>query len=185
MKLDDMRNYMQGLLESLAHVHQNGIIHRDIKPSNFLYDFKHKRGLLVDFGLAQRESEFTSDSTAANAAKVPFSSPRKRKRSSRVGTAVGLDCKANEGDVSNENTSHPSTSTQSRPHFLNKEKLKPTLAGQRKPGYYVGDHRPAFRAARAGTRGFRGPEVLFKVVKQTTGFFETRLLQYLTSKFSS
>lgn len=34
------------------------------------------------------------------------------------------------------------------------------------PGYYVGDSRPQMRAQRAGTRGFRAPEVLFRSSRQ-------------------
>ena len=36
-----------------------------------------------------------------------------------------------------------------------------------KIGYYANDPRPSIRASRSGTRGFRAPEVLFKVVNQT------------------
>jgi cell division control protein 7 len=53
MTMEDIQYYLVGLFEALAHVHENGIIHRDIKPSNFLYDFHNRKGLLVDFGLAQ------------------------------------------------------------------------------------------------------------------------------------
>lgn len=35
------------------------------------------------------------------------------------------------------------------------------------PGYYVGDTRPQMRAQRAGTRGFRAPEVLFRSPRQS------------------
>lgn len=37
----------------------------------------------------------------------------------------------------------------------------------RPPGYYEKDSRPQMRAPRAGTRGFRAPEVLFRVPNQT------------------
>lgn len=36
---------------------------------------------------------------------------------------------------------------------------------------------PSIRASRAGTRGFRAPEVLFKVINQTTGI--NKLIQLL------
>ena len=37
--------------------------------------------------------------------------------------------------------------------------------------------RPGIRANRAGTRGFRAPEVLFKVPEQTNGSFAYFLFQ--------
>ena len=44
---------MRQLMLAMEHLHVNGIIHRDVKPSNFLYDYRNRRGVLVDFGLAQ------------------------------------------------------------------------------------------------------------------------------------
>lgn len=41
-------------------------------------------------------------------------------------------------------------------------------SGQHQPGYPKNDTRPSKRANRAGTRGFRAPEVLFKCTEQTT-----------------
>lgn len=45
--------YMGALLQALAHVHKHHIVHRDVKPANFLHSRRSKRFLLVDFGLAQ------------------------------------------------------------------------------------------------------------------------------------
>lgn len=42
------------------------------------------------------------------------------------------------------------------------------LTGQLGPGYFNNDPRAAMKASRAGTRGFRAPEVLFKCSNQTT-----------------
>ena len=43
-----------------------------------------------------------------------------------------------------------------------------TAAGGAQPGYPKTDTRPSRRANRAGTRGFRAPEVLFKCTEQST-----------------
>lgn len=41
------------------------------------------------------------------------------------------------------------------------------VTASKPPGYYERDTRPVMRASRAGTRGFRAPEVLFKCTNQT------------------
>ena len=48
--------YIENLLEALVHVHHKGIIHRDVKPANFLFSRQSKKGMLIDFGLAQLEA---------------------------------------------------------------------------------------------------------------------------------
>lgn len=42
-----------------------------------------------------------------------------------------------------------------------------TVTPSKPPGYYENDSRPAMKAPRAGTRGFRAPEVLFKYANQS------------------
>uniref|UniRef100_H2LJQ5 non-specific serine/threonine protein kinase n=1 Tax=Oryzias latipes TaxID=8090 RepID=H2LJQ5_ORYLA len=49
----EVRLYVYHLLKALRHIHQFGIIHRDIKPNNFLYNRRSGVYALVDFGLAQ------------------------------------------------------------------------------------------------------------------------------------
>ncbi|XP_037132049.1 cell division cycle 7-related protein kinase isoform X4 [Syngnathus acus] len=56
LSFEEVRLYMYHLLKALRHIHQFGIIHRDIKPNNFLYNRKAKTFALVDFGLAQGTS---------------------------------------------------------------------------------------------------------------------------------
>lgn len=121
MTVPDMQIYFRSLFTALAAVHDKGILHRDIKPTNFLYDPDKKRGVLVDFGLAEREGTDRKPCLCEKDA-----SERRRRLQDSVG-AQNLSCSA----------------------------------------YPKNDSRPSRRANRAGTRGFRAPEVLFKCTAQT------------------
>ncbi|KAI9892604.1 MAG: hypothetical protein M1814_001297 [Vezdaea aestivalis] len=59
----DMRLYFRSLFTALASVHRHEILHRDIKPTNFLYDIERRRGVLVDFGLAEVSAILASGRT--------------------------------------------------------------------------------------------------------------------------
>ncbi|KAJ5114607.1 hypothetical protein NUU61_000366 [Penicillium alfredii] len=123
----DMRHYLQSLLTALHSVHEHDILHRDIKPTNFLYNPDLKEGVLVDFGLAERQgSEYTSPCLCTHQTYV---------RRSRI--------------LSSYYSKNPPSTGLSA-------------------GYPKNDSRPSRRANRAGTRGFRAPEVLFKCTSQTT-----------------
>lgn len=58
LTIPDIQDYMKNLLLALSQVHFFGIIHRDLKPNNFLFNYKLKKYLLVDFGLAQDQRQF-------------------------------------------------------------------------------------------------------------------------------
>ncbi|XP_069947600.1 cell division cycle 7-related protein kinase-like isoform X2 [Cherax quadricarinatus] len=53
LSTNELQDYLINLLRALRRVHSYNIIHRDVKPANFLYNRKHRRYSLVDFGLAQ------------------------------------------------------------------------------------------------------------------------------------
>ncbi|TWU72661.1 hypothetical protein ED733_002349 [Metarhizium rileyi] len=124
MTIPDIAIYLRSLFTALRSVHQAKILHRDIKPTNFLYDPATQHGVLVDFGLAEREG---TDS------KPCLCHEHREMRKHRLASSVWAQ-----------------TATTSQ------------------PGYPKSDTRLSKRANRAGTRGFRAPEVLFKCTEQTT-----------------
>jgi len=127
MTVAEMRLYFKSLFTALSAVHANGILHRDIKPTNFLYSPQHARGVLVDFGLAERQGTDWHPCTCQ------------------------LDQK--ERDYRIDHSVHAKV-LNSDPHYA--------------PSFPKTDNRPSRRANRAGTRGFRAPEVLLKCTAQTT-----------------
>lgn len=125
MTMPEVSVYLRELFTALKSVHANRILHRDIKPTNFLYDPTTQHGVLVDFGLAERE---------------------------------GSDCKPCLCHESREVRKHRQASSAWAQNSTNPQ-----------PGYPKSDTRSSRRANRAGTRGFRAPEVLFKCTEQSTG----------------
>lgn len=54
---EDIKRYLFQLISAVKHLADKGIVHRDIKPSNFLWDPKSKKGILIDFGLSEVETD--------------------------------------------------------------------------------------------------------------------------------
>lgn len=130
LTIPEMRVYFHSLFTALRSVHETGIIHRDIKPTNFLYSPAQQRGVLVDFGLAEREG------TDSSHCPCEFENSE---RNRRIQTSV-----------------HASTYAAAQAN-----------GQQPRPAYPANDQRSSRRANRAGTRGFRAPEVLLKCTRQT------------------
>ncbi|KAJ2611033.1 Cell division control protein 7 [Coemansia sp. RSA 1365] len=123
MPPEEMRWYFASLLSALEFAHAKGIMHRDIKPSNFLYDMRRRHGVLVDFGLAEREG----DQEAMRA---------RSRHSLQMDSSTAM-------------------------------RLFRSFDAKGRPGIPRKDTRPGLRANRAGTRGFRAPEVLLKIPCQS------------------
>ncbi|KAJ2319612.1 Cell division control protein 7, partial [Coemansia sp. RSA 2681] len=143
LPVEEMRWYFASLFSALAYAHSKGIMHRDIKPSNFLYDVGRRHGVLVDFGLAEREGDQEA---------VKYRSRH----------ALQMDL-----------------STAMR--------LFRSFDQRGRPGIPRKDTRPGLRANRAGTRGFRAPEVLLKIPQQSVAIdiwsVGVILLCFLTRRF--
>lgn len=56
--LKEVKHYLFEMLKGVNTLKNIGIYHRDIKPMNFLYDFNAKKGIIIDFGLAEIDQEY-------------------------------------------------------------------------------------------------------------------------------
>ncbi|KAK3775484.1 hypothetical protein RRG08_027239 [Elysia crispata] len=183
MSTDEARDYMRNLLIALKRIHQYKVIHRDVKPSNFLYNRQKKQYALVDFGLASgnflidrdgekigRKNASPKSCTApssSNAACVPLSPSKANiNQSNRVNPSL------NKGSVSIPLPSLPKRQPSfavpscSAKAFLERSGLCDCLGKPQICSLCVA--RKNQLAPRAGTAGFRAPEVLLKSPVQDT-----------------
>ena len=58
MGFTEIKHYLYELLLGLKQLKEIGVYHRDIKPANFLYNRQARRGIIVDFGLAELDWKF-------------------------------------------------------------------------------------------------------------------------------
>ncbi|KAI8997593.1 kinase-like domain-containing protein [Pilobolus umbonatus] len=165
MNLPDIQRYMFCLLTALKSVHEKKIIHRDIKPNNFLYSNQKRTGYLIDFGLCEFEG----------------------KSSVKVSTQEG---NKQEGNKQEGNKQEGNKQEGNRLTITNSNKdaallLKPTDKSIK--GYIKNDPRKPIVTNRAGTRGFRAPEVLLRADNQTTAIdiwsVGSIMLSYLMGKY--
>ncbi|KAF8329818.1 kinase-like domain-containing protein [Cantharellus anzutake] len=155
-----IQSYFRCLFRALRDIHARGIVHRDVKPANFLFDPDTGHGTLCDFGLAQRlESEVSSSCLHTSPKPSDPHGTHKHLRSIQVDR---IKAKAMEA---RKRSQHPSE----------------------RVGIPMDDTRPSVKANRAGTRGFRAPEVLLKCPDQSPALdiwsAGTILLSILACKF--
>ncbi|KAI0337903.1 kinase-like protein [Trametopsis cervina] len=163
LPLEGIKSYFRCMFRALRDIHARAIIHRDVKPANFLFDPRTGVGTLCDFGLACRMEKTQSQGLCLH---TPPSadSPHGKIRSMH-------DC---------------NITTEEIKQAQREARLKSSMPSD-KVGYPEQDRRPPSKANRAGTRGFRAPEVLFKCALQSgavdmwsAGMI---LLFFLTKKF--
>lgn len=159
MPIKGIKKYMFELLSALKYVHSYGIIHRDVKPTNFLYNPILGRGVLVDFGLVEENQD------------LYLPDLNHRVYVNDQGEKV---CACASPYANTKNTSHlPLISIQNgQLNVRGADELSVTqsenlMKAELSKGYPKHETRRHRRANRAGTRGFRAPEVLMKCSFQT------------------
>ena len=181
MPLGDFKFYFRCLYSALQSVHEAGIMHRDIKPANFLYDPSTGHGTLCDFGLAERfeptewrgkchhtcptaehphgtkEINRAVDSIWFEPGKPLSGQPAPSE--SAASASSSLIAGAGSAGVSGSASGADALGVSSKSGVMDPP--------PERVGYRIYDAHQGVRANRAGTRGFRAPEVLFKCQDQT------------------
>lgn len=153
LPIKGIKMYLWEMLQALSFVHSKGIMHRDIKPTNFLYNPEIGRGVLVDFGLAEMQPDYNRDDLEEDSV-----------ASIRDWRSHDQFCPCIVRDINKQNASSPMVTIQNGKvvHLNNVNGVDLSK------GYPKNETRRIKRANRAGTRGFRAPEVLMKCGSQTT-----------------
>ncbi|CAO0799455.1 unnamed protein product [Mucor circinelloides] len=192
MELIDIKYYMKSLFTALQQLHRFKILHRDVKPSNFLYNIRKRAGYLIDFGLAESEddvklleryvekaakmskfsvySQVHNDNTGSgsSSSSVNTSKHGLTKMASSNSVLAALTNKA----LSTSTPSSSSANTTAAASNSASNSSSTTISAVRSSnrvikGFIKNDPRLTIKANRAGTRGFRAPEILMRVTHQT------------------
>ncbi|CAN0421417.1 unnamed protein product, partial [Discosporangium mesarthrocarpum] len=143
-----MAFYMRSLLEALAHVHEKGVIHRDIKPRNFMYSLSKRTGLLIDFGLAESAEVWKPRVKALNRL-------RRAKSASFKWSCRHPDGSKRRGSPESKRQQRVSGGTLARTRGGSRAGSGLPLGKDGQGGVKL-----LRKAERAGTTGFRAPEIL-------------------------
>ncbi|KAF0047157.1 hypothetical protein F2P81_000790 [Scophthalmus maximus] len=187
LTFEEVRMYIYHLLKALKHIHQFGIIHRDIKPNNFLYNRNNKMYALVDFGLAQGTAD-----TQIELLKVDLTGLRKVPRpvfgEKNLNSCPPAPSTTKQSAIKTELEKPVNTDDPGSRRFSSASRVPAAVRSQsvsQKPqrtlqqgltcNCYLTDRvcnicmsRKQQVAPRAGTPGFRAPEVLTKCPNQGT-----------------
>ncbi|XP_020800745.1 cell division cycle 7-related protein kinase [Drosophila serrata] len=195
LSVQEVRDYMRNLLIALRHVHKFNVIHRDVKPSNILFNRRTGKFLLCDFGLAQRIAEdgsviqandfgafsFLKDLDAVrnimlqdgNSAQAEAEDYMANRKMRALGGGGGVDHPL-KGPPSFLKFREPLTKKDLANQKADTLKLLNRLrfmSPQTNPDNYVVPSvsvKKEMHASRAGTPGYRPPEVLLRHPHQTT-----------------
>lgn len=169
LPIKGIKTYIFELLNALKFVHSKGIIHRDVKPTNFLFNPELGRGVLVDFGLAETQLDYTSmiSSQTTTSSSTSSHSSTIKQLSEQFCPCIMRDVNSNsissiEASIAHHQGGMVTIQNGKLVHLNNVQGVDLTK------GYPKNETRRIKRANRAGTRGFRAPEVLMKCGSQTT-----------------
>lgn len=181
-----LQTYFRHLFRALRDIHARDIVHRDVKPANFLFNPKDGPdgtgwGVLCDFGLAQVRNRRIQSHEASIVTNIG--------RSVSIILSVRNVCIHHPLANTHTGSTFPSHRTASKCWTASCRRYESGLMrgvrmwgtrrmtiGAYDPTAYFGWFskailvcRPRVKANRAGTRGFRAPEVLLKCESQTVG----------------
>lgn len=169
LPIKGIKMYIWELLQALSFVHSHGIIHRDVKPTNFLYNPELGKGVLVDFGLAETQVDYQETH------QLHIKQLQQQTEDGNPDRVLTLKdyrtqeqfcpCTMREFSTSSVIPQYGSMITIQNGKVVHLN----TINGiDLTKGYPKNETRRVKRANRAGTRGFRAPEVLMKCGSQTT-----------------